>query len=53
VQHTFISQVAPARELSMLVGAFFGARLLGEGEVRRRLACAAVIAVGVLMLALG
>jgi drug/metabolite transporter (DMT)-like permease len=53
VQHTPISQVAPARELSMLVGAFFGARLLGEGEVRRRLACAAAIAVGVLMIALG
>lgn len=37
----------------MLVGAFFGAQLLGEGEVRRRIACAVVIAVGVLMIALG
>ena len=53
VRTTPISYVAPARELSMLVGAFFGARLLGEGEVRRRLACAAVIAAGVLMIALG
>ncbi|HEX6245626.1 MAG TPA: EamA family transporter, partial [Polyangiales bacterium] len=53
VQRTPISYVAPARELSMLVGAFFGAQLLGEGEVRRRIACAALIAVGVLMIALG
>jgi hypothetical protein len=37
----------------MLVGAFFGARLLAEGEVKRRLACAGIIAVGVLLIALG
>jgi drug/metabolite transporter (DMT)-like permease len=53
MQSTPISYVAPARELSMLVGAFFGAHLLAEGEVKRRLACAAVIAVGVLLIALG
>jgi drug/metabolite transporter (DMT)-like permease len=53
MQSTPISYVAPARELSMLVGAFFGAHLLDEGEVKRRLACAAVIAVGVLLIALG
>jgi uncharacterized membrane protein len=53
MQHSPISYVAPARELSMLVGAFFGAQLLGEGEVRRRIACAGVIALGVLLIALG
>jgi drug/metabolite transporter (DMT)-like permease len=53
MKSTPISYVAPARELSMLIGAFFGARLLAEGEVKRRLACAAIIAVGVLMIALG
>ncbi|SMC17657.1 EamA-like transporter family protein [Andreprevotia lacus DSM 23236] len=48
-----ISYVAPAREMSMLLGAFFGARLLGEGDVARRLAGAALIAAGVAGLALG
>lgn len=53
MQTTPISYVAPARELSMLVGAFFGAHLLAEGEVKRRLVCAGIIAVGVLLIALG
>ncbi len=47
-----VSHVAPARELSMLVAAFFGVRLLGEGELWRRLAGAALIAAGVVSLAL-
>jgi drug/metabolite transporter (DMT)-like permease len=53
MRHSPISYVAPARELSMLVGAFFGAQLLGEGEVKRRIACAGVIGLGVLMIAVG
>ncbi|HET8936555.1 MAG TPA: DMT family transporter [Polyangiales bacterium] len=53
MQYSPISYVAPARELSMLVGAFFGARLLGEGDVRRRIVFAAVIAAGVMLIALG
>jgi uncharacterized membrane protein len=48
-----VSYVAPARELSLLVGAFFGARLLAEGELKRRVLCAGVIALGVLLIALG
>lgn len=48
-----VSYVAPARELSLLVGAFFGAQLLDEGELKRRLVCAGVIALGVLLIALG
>jgi uncharacterized membrane protein len=48
-----ISLVAPAREVSMLVAAFFGARLLGEGSVRRRVMGAALIAAGVVALAVG
>jgi len=48
-----ISLVAPAREVSMLVAAFFGARLLGEGSVRRRVMGAALIAAGVVALAAG
>lgn len=47
-----ISQVAPAREVSMLIAAFMGAKLLDEGELRRRLVGAALIAAGVASLAL-
>ena len=42
-----VSRVAPARELSMLVATLFGARLLGEPDMWRRLAGAALIASGV------
>ncbi len=50
---TPVSYVAPAREISILVGAVLGARLLGEGDARRRLAAAGVIVLGVVALALG
>jgi drug/metabolite transporter (DMT)-like permease len=53
MKETPVSYVAPARELSLLVGAFFGARLLDEGELKRRLSCAGLIALGVLLIALG
>jgi drug/metabolite transporter (DMT)-like permease len=46
-----ISHVAPAREVSMLIAAFLGAKLLNEGELRRRLLGAAFIAAGVAALA--
>jgi drug/metabolite transporter (DMT)-like permease len=46
-----VSLVAPARELSMLIAAFLGVRLLGEGELLRRLVGAGLIAVGVTALA--
>ena len=48
-----VSYVAPAREVSILIGALFGARLLGEGEMRRRIPAAAAIVAGVVALALG
>ena len=47
-----VSHVAPAREVSMLIAAFLGARMLGEGEMRRRLAGAGLIAGGVVCLVL-
>lgn len=47
-----VSYVAPARELSMLFAALLGVRLLAEGEAMRRVACAALIAVGVGLIAL-
>lgn len=42
-----VSLVAPAREISMLFAAFLGVRLLGEGDLRRRMAGAVLIALGV------
>ena len=47
-----VSYVAPARELSMLVGAWFGAKLLGEGHTRQRLIGAALMIGGIVGLAL-
>jgi drug/metabolite transporter (DMT)-like permease len=48
-----VSYVAPARELSMLVGTFFGARLLNEGSMALRMTGAGLILLGIagLMLA--
>lgn len=48
-----VSHVAPARELSMMIGAWFGARVLGEGRTQQRLIAAALIVAGVVALALG
>src|SRR5207302_718135 len=50
---TPISYVAPAREISILFGALMGAHLLQEGDVRRRVAAAAAMALGVVALAIG
>jgi len=47
-----ISHVAPARELSTLVGAWFGSRLLQESSGPWRIAGAALIVAGVVSLAL-
>lgn len=47
-----VSYVAPARELSMLVGAYFGARLLQEGQLRQRLIGSAFMIGGILALTL-
>ena len=48
-----MSHVAPAREVSMLFAALIGGQLLGEGDRLPRLAGAALIAAGVMLLALG
>ena len=52
MQSTPISRVAPAREVSMLIAAFLGAQMLDEGQLKRRLTGAALIAGGVACLAL-
>lgn len=48
-----VSHVAPAREISMLIGAWFGARYLREGHLARRMTGSALIVVGVAILTLG
>ena len=48
-----VSLVAPAREVSVLIGALLGTTLLGEGGRRRRLSAAAAMVVGVALLARG
>jgi drug/metabolite transporter (DMT)-like permease len=48
-----VSYVAPARELSILVGALLGLRLLGESHPVRRMTGAAAIVCGIVALALG
>jgi drug/metabolite transporter (DMT)-like permease len=50
---TPVSYIAPAREVSIVIGAFIGARLLREAHGRRRLLAAAAMAAGVIALALG
>jgi hypothetical protein len=48
-----VSLVAPGREASIVIASLLGARVLGEGDARRRLAAAAVILTGIACLAAG
>ena len=50
---TPVSYVAPAREMSILIGAALGARLLAEGDARRRLTAASAMVLGIVALAVG
>lgn len=50
---TPVSYVAPAREISILIGTLMGTRLLSEGGGRRRLPAALGMVIGVIALALG
>ena len=47
-----VGHIAPAREVSILIGAWLGGRVLGEGDRRRRLVAAAAFVAGVIALAL-
>lgn len=47
-----LSYIAPARETSVIFGALFGTLLLGEGQTAKRVACAAIMFCGLLLLAL-
>jgi uncharacterized membrane protein len=48
-----VSHVAPIREMSMLIAAWFGARLLHERDMARRVTGSLLVAAGVAALALG
>ncbi|SRR6266446_6827126 len=48
-----VSQIAPTREISTLVGALVGGRLFAEQHLRRRLAAASIIVIGVIAVAHG
>jgi drug/metabolite transporter (DMT)-like permease len=50
---TPVSYVAPAREISILVAAMLGARLLAEKDAARRLFAAAAMVAGIVCLAVG
>src|SRR3954471_16433701 len=48
-----VSAVAPARELSILIGTMLGTTVLAEGEGARRVVASAAILAGIVALALG
>lgn len=48
---TPVSYVAPAREISILIGTFLGTRLLAEGDMGKRLVAAGVMVAGLVALA--
>jgi drug/metabolite transporter (DMT)-like permease len=53
MRFTPVSYVAPAREISILIGTAMGTRLLAEGDAGRRLAAACAMVLGVVALAIG
>jgi drug/metabolite transporter (DMT)-like permease len=53
LQFSAVSLLAPLRQLSILIGAFMGVRLLSEDASSRRLIAAAVMVIGIVALALG
>jgi uncharacterized membrane protein len=50
---TPVSYIAPAREISIVIGAFFGVKLLKEKDAKRRLIAACGMLIGIISLALG
>lgn len=51
MRHGAVSHIAPARELSILIGTWLGGRVLGERGRKRRLVAAGAFAAGVIALA--
>ena len=52
MRFTPVTYVAPAREIGVLIGIVMGARLLSEGDARRRLFAACAMVLGVMALAM-
>lgn len=50
LQVTPVSHIAPAREISILIGSLMGIRLLGEGNARVRLLGAASMTLGLILI---
>jgi uncharacterized membrane protein len=48
-----VSHVAPAREISILVGTLMGGSLLAEGGLRRRMFASSFMVLGIVALAVG
>ncbi len=48
-----VSHVAPIREMSMMIGTYFGIKYLREGHAQRRILGSALIAIGVAAVAAG
>jgi len=53
MEFTPVSYVAPAREISILIGTAMGTGLLAEGDVRRRLVAACAMVLGIVALSVG
>jgi len=53
LQFTPVSYIAPAREVSILIGSLMGAHFLGEGAAKRRFMGAASMVLGILFLMTG
>ena len=53
LSRSLVSYIAPAREVSILIGTFFGVCVLREEGIRQRLIGAAAIVAGLVCLALG
>jgi drug/metabolite transporter (DMT)-like permease len=53
IKTTPVSYVAPARELSIVFGVFFGSSLLKEADGRRRIIAASIMLTGIVLLAIG
>jgi drug/metabolite transporter (DMT)-like permease len=53
MRFTPVSYVAPAREISILIGTAMGTRLLAEGDAPRRLGAAGAMVLGIVALAIG
>ncbi len=48
-----VSYVSPVRELSVVIGAWIGVRFLGESGGRLRIVAAALVALGIIVIAIG